>query len=179
MNVFESNAAEFQKLHQRLMETVRRRDANPAIPERWAEWREAGAVLLAAFDRLSFPGGLERELTRLKLGDLEAIELAVRFLEANPWHFRTGYNKEDLIRQLRRHPLTEDQCARLRKVILDRVQGRPVREMRSYARLAFKVSDQEFEAKLTSLATAPDRTAARHARWVLESLENYRKAHRT
>jgi hypothetical protein len=173
MNVFKSNAAEFTRLHQRLMETVRHRNESK---ERFVAWQEASAVLLASYDRLSFPGGLARELALLKVGNSEAIELAVRYLEADPWHFRTGYNKEDIIRQLRKHPLTEDQCARLRMVILNRVHGRPVREMRSYARLASNVSSPEFEAELMNIATNSSDSSARHANWVLESLKRLRKA---
>src|SRR5437868_5972807 len=49
---------------------------------------------------LAFPGGLGHELRLLENGDLRAIELAVCFLEADPWFFRSGYIKADLIKQL-------------------------------------------------------------------------------
>ena len=62
--------------------------------------------------------------------------MAIKFLEANPWYFRSGYHKADILKMLRKHALSDDQCARMRKVVLERVRGRPVREMRAYARFA-------------------------------------------
>jgi hypothetical protein len=87
-----------------------------------AAWREAAQTFHASYDRLAFPGGLAREFELLKLGDLQAIELAVRYLEANPRYFRSGYHKADFLKFLKRHPLSDEQCDRLRKVILDRVR---------------------------------------------------------
>ena len=93
----------------------------------------------ANYDRLAFPGGLARELERLRNGDIEAIELAVRYLEAQTFvviPHPARHHKAEILKFLKRHPLTQEQCARLRRVILDRVRGRPVREMRAYGRLA-------------------------------------------
>ena len=87
----------------------------------------------------------------LNSGNPEAIELVVRYPEANPWYFRSGYHKAEILKFLKRHPLTEDQCARLRKVILDRVRGTPVREMRAYGRVTPRVTDEQFEAELFAI----------------------------
>ena len=106
MNVFESSAAELEKLNERVHKLWRNRSESP---EATAAWREAARTFHANYDRLAFPGGLAREFARLRMGDPEAIELAVRYLEANPWNFRSGYHKPHILKFLKRYHLTEDQ----------------------------------------------------------------------
>src|SRR5579871_4262691 len=108
MNVFESNAAELEKLNQRVLDLSRRRRESP---ETTAAWREAAQTFHVNYDRLAFPGGLAREFERLRNGEPEAIELAVQYLEANPWYFRSGYHKAEILKFLKRHSLTQEQCA--------------------------------------------------------------------
>jgi len=62
----------------------------------------------------------------------------------------------------------------MRKVILERVRDRPVREMRGHARFAPKVSTPEFEAEMTNIAENANRHAARHAQWVIDCLKSAR-----
>jgi hypothetical protein len=169
MNAFEANAAELEKLRERVDETFRRRGTGP---EHVAAWEEAARAFHAAYDRLAFPGGLGREFELLKVGDVTAIEMAIQFLEANPWCFRSGYIKADILKMLRKHALSDDQCARMRKVVLERVRGRPVRETRVYARFAPKVSTPQFEVEVLNVAENADRHAARHAQWVLDCLKS-------
>jgi hypothetical protein len=167
MNVFESSAAELEKLNQRVLELSRRRRKSS---ETTAAWREAAQTFHANYDRLAFPGGLAREFERLRNGDQEAIELAVQYLEANPWYFRSGYHKAEILKFLKRLPLSQEQSTRLRKVILERVRGKPVREMRAYGRLAPRVTNDQFEAELLAIKEESNRQSARSAGWILEYL---------
>src|SRR5438045_3820199 len=114
MNVFEANAAELETLRERVHEMFRERSKSP---EHTAAWREAARVFHAAYDKLAFPGGISREFELLRVGDVTAIEMAIRFLEANPWFFRSGYHKADILKMLRKHPLSDEQCVRMRKLI--------------------------------------------------------------
>jgi hypothetical protein len=172
MNAFEANAAKLEELRERVDEKFRERSKSA---EHQAAWQEAARTFHAAYEELAFPGGLSREFELLRAGDAAAIEMAVRYLEANPWYFRSGYHKADILKMLRKHELNADQCSRMRKVILERVRGRPVREMRSYARFAPKVSTEEFEEEIFNIAKNDDRHAARHAQWVLDCLKSVRK----
>lgn len=171
MNVFEANAAELKKLRERVEEMFRERGKSP---EHSAAWREAARAFRTSYDRLAFPGGLSKEFELLRAGDVTAIEMAIRFLEANPWFFRSGYYKADILKLLRKHSLSEEQCARMRKLVLERVRDRPVREMRAYARFAPKISTPQFEAEITVIAANADRHAARHAQWVSDCLKSAR-----
>ena len=169
MNVFEANAAELEKLRKKVDEMFRQRSQSP---KHEAAWREAARAFHAGYDKLAFPGGLSREFELLKVGDATAIEEAVRFLEADPWYFRSGYHKADILKMLGKHPLSEDQCARMRELILKRVRGRPVREVRAYARFAPKVNTPQFEAEIIKIAKNSNRLAVRHAQWVLDCLKS-------
>jgi len=171
MSIFEANAAELEKLRERVHEMSRERSKSP---EHTTAWREAALAFHTEYDKLAFPGGLMREFELLRAGDVTAIEMAIRFLEANPWFFRSGYYKVDILKLLRKHPLSDEQCARMRTVILERVRDRPVREMRAYARFAPKVSTPQFEAEITSIAESANRYAARHAQWVIDCLKSSR-----
>ena len=169
MGIFETNAAELERLRQQVDEMFRRRSESP---KHEAAWREAARAFHEAYDKLAFPGGLSREFELLRIGDPTAIEMAVRFLEANPWYFRSGYYKADILKLLRKHPLSEEQCARMRTLILERVRGRPVREIRAFARFAPKVTTPEFEIEIVNIAENAKRHAARHAQWVLDCLKS-------
>jgi hypothetical protein len=172
ISIFTSNEAELQKLHAKVRETFRGRNESPSTRD---AWQKACATFHSSYDQLAFPGGLAREFTQLDQQDPNAIEMALRFLEANPWYFRSGYLKEELLARFKKLPLTHDQIARLRKVILERIQGRPVREMRAYTRLAPRVTNPEFEAELRRIAEGGNRIAARYAQWAIQCLKS-RKA---
>lgn len=167
--IFHQNALEIERLRSRVNELAKTRDLDP---EAKAAWKHAAKEFNSSYDKLAFPGGLHREVQRLKEADVEAIEMAVRYLEANPWYFGSGYHKADFLKILGNVALSDDQSARLRAVILDRVRGRDVREMRSYARLARKVTDSDFEEELSRIAQNSNRQAARHAQWVLDYLSS-------
>ena len=130
------------------------------------EWWEA----IDQFYRLAFPGGLGHGLKSLAANDLNAIESAVCVLEVDPWFFRSGYIKAELVKQLSRVPLSDDQRGRLRSVILQRIRGRDIREFRSYCRLAPIVADQMFVQAVADLAASSEPLASRHAGWVLTYL---------
>lgn len=103
-------------------------------------------------------------------GDPSARDVLVTFLEADIYCHRSGYFKADAISALTRGPLTEGERRRLTAVVLAAATGRSRREFRSYVRLARAVDDPALRSRLETLATAPDRRTARHARWLLEGL---------
>lgn len=163
MNVIEANAAELRNLEE---------DVHQARKKfgRGQEWGEASRRFFASFDRLAFPGGLNKAMNLLPKNDPDTIESTVQYLEADPWFFRSGYIKADLIKHLRRAPLGEDQRARLQKVILDRIYGEGRREFRHFCRLARVISDPKFEQAVTELKSSPVEHVSRHAGWVLDQL---------
>jgi hypothetical protein len=167
-NVFETNAAKLRDLHGAINTTFRRRNDGDA---QWQAWKEACRLFHASYDALAFPGGLGKAMLLFEKRYPETIEMVVRFLEADPWFFRSGYHKAYMIKQLRQFPLSEDHRKRLQQVILARIESKETpREFRSYCRLARYVSDADFERQVASLARAPGQVRQRHAGWVLAQL---------
>lgn len=163
-NVIEANAAELQKLHDDVHRTWKLRKIQKA------SWHEAAERFRNSYDRLAFPGGLQKATALLAKNDPAIIETGVSFLEADPWFFRSGYIKADLLQRFRRAPLTEDQKTRLQKVIMDRIYGEDRREFKYYCRIARFISNPNFEQAVTELESSPVEHVSRHARWVLDQL---------
>src|SRR5205807_7166508 len=115
LNVFEANAAELRRMKEAAEAAWLRRGEGDL---QLKVWREALERFHSAYGELAFPGGIEKAFLLLVKNDPEGIEMAVRFLEADPWYFRSGYIKADVLRLLRASPLTEEQRKRLRQVIL-------------------------------------------------------------
>jgi hypothetical protein len=167
-NVFKTNAAKLRDLHAAIKTTFLKRNRGDA---QWKAWQEAVQRFHASYDALAFPGGLGRAMLLLEKRDPATIEMVVRFLEADPWFFRSGYHKACMIKQLRLCPLSEDHRKRLQQVILARIESEETpREFRWYCRLARYVSDADFERQVASFARAPGQLRQRHAGWVLAQL---------
>lgn len=169
-NLLETNAEKLRTLHEEIRKTWIDRYLDK---EHLQAWKSACQEFHSSFDRLAFPGGLNRALILLAKKDAEIIEQSVRFLEIDPFFFRSGYIKADIIRQLRNCQLTNDQKHRLREVIIARIHDKTRREFRWYARLARSVTSPEFEQRLVELS-APENLEliSRQARWVLAQLRS-------
>jgi hypothetical protein len=112
--VIQSNAAEVTRLNKRIHETVRHRGTSAQQKE---EWRKACAEFHTRYDQLAFPGGYDGASERLLAGDQPTIEAALCFLEVRPYFFRSGYMYQELLRKIKRAPLTPPQQGRLEQVV--------------------------------------------------------------
>lgn len=167
-NIFEHNAQLLRALKHDIDVAFTHRHLDE---EHRSLWATACQRFHASFEELAFPGGLNKQLQHLRKGEEEAVEMAVRFLEVNPWFFRSGYIKEELLRLIKQASLSDDQQERLRSVILARIEGGGGREFRRYSRLARKLSVPKFREAVLKLLQSDDPQVARRARWVLSSLE--------
>ena len=79
--IFETNAEKLRELHKAIDATYVDRQVDETHYQAWAD---AGQCFHSSYDQLAFPGGLEREMDLLESRDAQAIEMAVRFLEADP-----------------------------------------------------------------------------------------------
>ena len=167
--IFHTNEQQIRELEKTIEATYVDRDLDE---KHYQAWAEACERFRKSFDRLAFPGGLEQEIDLLKRGDGQAVEMAVRYLEADPWFFRSGYIKEQLMRELRKVSLTEDQGDRLRQVIMDRIKTGGGREFRRYCRLAKDLSTAKFVAEVGEAMKSEDANISRRAGWVMSSLNS-------
>jgi hypothetical protein len=84
----------------------------------------------------------------LRLGEASAVEPALVFLEVDPWCFRSGYAKEQLLRFLRRPRLDAGQIARLENVLISCTVAGPRREFPLITKLAHHIASDGFADKI-------------------------------
>ena len=140
---------------------------------------------VAAYPRRYVPGaehvGIYRifaiwpdKLKEIAEHDGEWRENAVVFLEADPSYFRSGYDKAQLLRRLKRAELSGDHQRRLRKVAVMAVEKARSVEFRQYCQLAARLGCKEMVADLGKLAESSDTLIRRRAGWMLEYVEKGR-----
>jgi len=112
--LIQCNAAEISRFNKRIHETVLHRGSSARQNDQWIR---ACDDFHARYDRLAFLGGYFGASVRLLAGDQTGIEAALCFLEVRPYFFRSGYMYQELLRKLKRVPLTPEQEARLDQVI--------------------------------------------------------------
>ena len=91
-------------------------------------------------------------LSALASGDADAKESSIRFLEFDPYYYRSGYIKSKLLVRLKNIKLSASEVKRLQKVICNAiVSQQPKSEFKYYARLLKNVGTPEFRQKLQAL----------------------------
>jgi hypothetical protein len=92
-------------------------------------------------------------LSALASGDADAKECPIRFLEFDPYYYRSGYIKSKLLVRLKHINLTAFEIRRLQKVICNAIVSRqPKCEFKYYAGLLKKIGTPEFRLKLDALS---------------------------
>ena len=139
-------------------------------PERHDEW----SARLGWFDetwQTVFTDGFFAAAAALKAGDRSGLEHGIRFLEADPWCFRSGYWKARLIPKIVQLELDESMRQRLRLVVLAVVDDpRRRREIGRYGTLARAVATADLRAQLEQRAIAADPQVRFNAHQVLVRL---------
>ena len=91
-------------------------------------------------------------LSALASGDADAKESAIKFLEFDPYYYRSGYIKSKLLVRLKNIKLSASEVKRLQKVICNAIVSQPPKcEFKYYARLLKNVGTPEFRQKLQAL----------------------------
>ena len=91
-------------------------------------------------------------LAALSAGDAEAKESAIKFLEFDPYYYRSGYIKSKLLVRLKNIKLSASEVKRLQKAICNAiVSPQPKCEFKYYARLLKNIGTPEFRQKLQAL----------------------------
>lgn len=130
-------AADVNRLHSDLHRTYAARDGSQKTIDAWMAAIGAFENAKDAFYRPF--NGLSR---RIREGDASALEESVMLLEADPWCFRSGYLKAEVMKALANVPLPEDARARLRRVVVHRLNHREPRLLRPASQVAAAVWDE-------------------------------------
>jgi tetratricopeptide (TPR) repeat protein len=118
----------------------------------------------------AYPANFWENFDRLEKRDAAALDRAISFLEADPWFFRSGYIKEDLIRFICRLPISQADALRLQKVVLAAIDLRDRRDFRRYCKLAKRVQSKELRKQVEERIRSSDSGIRRRARWVLSAI---------
>lgn len=144
--------------------TAARRRKAMATPHADRRWDASALRLIAEFH---FP--LEGVPGEVRRGVPRGIAQALEFLEADPWCFRSGYMKADLMRALASAAeLDGAVIARLQDVAVHRLQVPQPRLFWPTARLAERVWDPCFAGRTAALAAAGPPAAANASRLLKE-----------
>jgi hypothetical protein len=120
-----------------------------------------------------YPGELEdamRALARRDATSGEAIETVFLFLEADPWCFRSGYVKQELLRRLANRQLAPADRERLTDVLLRHVDAGDRRELPCACKLARRHATPRLRAELKQRLASEDPDVARRGLLMLSSL---------
>jgi hypothetical protein len=99
-------------------------------------------------------------------------EALVRFLEKDPFCFRSGYMKERYWRLLKRLSLTETQKKRLRKVAIAYLDKPMSREFWQMCRFVWTIADEPFRHDINRLTKSKDTGVQQRAAFLSAYLES-------
>ena len=158
-----------RNLHAAFREVTHRNDDQHLATRRWT-------ALLAENQRKfidTFPGGFDHAWEKVARGDLTDLNNLVAYLEADPWHFRSGYFKELIARRLGKITLERDVADRLIVVIERRLrEGPSTFEFKQYVRLGGKLARARLIGVALELWNSVDHKTAFRARDALMRLDN-------
>lgn len=154
---FPAKVAELNRLHKQVrnLSDLRWKSGKEEDIVRWekavGDWR--------AFSGFGYPGDkfylFENEdfLAELSSGESEVKKMAVKFLEFDPYYYRSGYIKAKLLVRLKNIKLSDTEAERLRQVVCNAIVSRqPKSEFKYYARLLKNIGTPEFFRRLQNLA---------------------------
>lgn len=141
------SAAELRRAHQDVHRLWLTRETGE---QAWRAWEDSAARFKELVQQFYAP--LETALSSVRRGKPPAVDAALDFLESDPWCFRSGYMKADLMHALANAPWLGAQARqRAQRVVLHRLLEPEPRLARHAARLAAAVGDDEFDREVRSL----------------------------
>lgn len=109
-------------------------------------------------------------LDDVDLGEPDAVEAAITFLERDAWFPGSGYLKEHVLRRLYRQTFDAGQANRLTSVVLHAVDAGDRLEFRWYCRLARRIAVAPVREGLMIRLHDADPKVRRRALWMLADL---------
>src|SRR5215213_8086055 len=146
------NGERLRELHARIHDTFSRHSGNM---HGRTEWESACAEFHRYYQSLAYPGGFAA-YDAVAQGDSASIEVAVSFLQADSWFFRSGYMKAYLWRHLKKHELSPSQRHRLEAAALGYLARRVQREFWAMANFMTIHGGDPFWSEVGKLSRASD-----------------------
>ncbi len=158
------NAAEINRLHSRIHETLKHRSESDEARQ---EWSRACEEFHARYSQLCLPDGPHPNLyDRIKTGDPAMIEVALCFVEVRPYFFRSGYHWKTILQKCKRAPMCGEQSERFSRLLEKYTEWKKLRRqsskrgsavhrdllrllLRFYNLFPVKLSDNKFDVLVT------------------------------
>jgi len=154
----QQNSQEINRMLAQINALVQVRDASPT---QRAQWQAACEEFHSRYENLCFPGG-GAMLARVRCGDQDAVDAAIQFLLADPYHFRSGYLKERLWRWLARLPHSASARNRLERAALSYLDRRICREFRAMCKAMARLGRAQFWSQVAERALPSSTDADAH-----------------
>ncbi len=150
-------------LQERIHTTFRMRDQSEARKRAWED---------ACSEFQSFQSQIDTLLNNIS-GDTVANDKGIRsfvfdFLSVDPIYYRSGYEKERLLKLVKALELTGHEKAVLRETIQNRVRNGALREFRRFCQLIPKIQTDDFVIELQTSAGCGDEDVRRRAAFALK-----------
>lgn len=107
--------------------------------------------------------GAEAIFERMAASQPSAVDEALSYLENDPWDYRTGYAKANLMRRLKQAPLSATELERLERILLHYVDVGQRWEFREACQLARRLNSVSFRDELAVRLQSEDILHARRA----------------
>ncbi len=161
-----SRAALLEATRRNANESAKRRDESA---DAYRRWTQAAESFHDAW-HFMYPFEFLQRIRRLRAPSAEDVDEALTFLEADPWCFRSGYVKEDILRRVQRVPFAKEHEDRLRNVLVHAVDVGNRREFKWYCRLARRLDNPELRKALLERLASTDPGVRRRAFWMVDGL---------
>lgn len=166
MSDFKSQIArhrdKLNELHERIHSTFKVRDRSEAHKRRWedacADFHGFRSEVDSCMDQVSVESLSE---------DKQIRQFVFDFLTVDPIYFRSGYEKENLLRLIKSLDLLDGEKDVLRQTILRRVRNGALREFRRFCQLIPKIENDAFVAELRKEAKSTNAQIQRRAAFAL------------
>lgn len=151
------------ELHGNIHATFKLRDRSEGQKQAWAEACSAFHSFESEIDNL-----LESVNAKTVAENKQLREFAFDFISVDPIYFRSGYEKERLLKLLKSLDFTDHEKSVLRQTILHRVNNGALREFRRFCQLIPKIQSDDFVFELKMDARSTDENIRRRAAFALE-----------
>ena len=157
---------DYEALHTRVLDAVVKRRQSK---EDHIAWKDACTAwnghrsILNTFEN-------DDALNRLEDGDPDLLDLAIAFVEVNPFYFRSGYLKKRLFRRLKHLKLTDTQRRRILMGILSAIRSQQGNGWKDFCSLATAFADSDFISSVSRFAEDADSHVVRRANLLLKYL---------
>ncbi len=136
-------------------------------------WHRACVAYRRQIHDLSYPGGRAR-WEAFRNGDTSENEVAISYLEVDPWLDGSGYQKEVIWQRLKRRELSSRALRRLEQVALNYLNVFAHRHFWSMVRFVRIRAGEGFWAKVELLSNSSERSpSAIKATWLLLARRNH------